>query len=785
MQVLTQNGTTKITSAARQRLTVYGIVQGVGFRPFVYRLAQSLALSGWVRNDGNGVTVDIQGPASALAEFHFQLHASAPPLARIDRVETLDIVELNRLDSGFSILQSDAGGGQAAIGADSAICDACLAELFDPDNRRFRYPLINCTDCGPRYTLVHRLPYDRANTSMAAFPQCTLCLGEYTDPGTRRFHAEPNACPTCGPQLQFLDRAAQTPCGDPIQLTLQAITRGEIVAIKGLGGFHLVCDAKNTDAVARLRQRKQRPDKPLAIMAANARSLHPWVETNQEEIATLESRERPIVLLRKTRRANQALIGVAPGVAWLGAMLPYTPLHYLLFHQAAGAPNGTDWLTAEHPLLLVMTSANARGEPLVCDNQEALEQLAGIADAWLLHDRAIVTRCDDSVVRHPHNQGMRFVRRARGYTPRALNLARSGPPVLALGAHFNNTLCLTRGAQAFVSQHIGDLDRVANCQALEAAVEHFCHLLEVRPEAVAHDLHPDFFSTRLALQLAERWQIPAIAVQHHHAHIAALLAEQQIEQPVLALALDGVGLGTDGNAWGGELLQVDGAKFQRLGHLRHIALPGGDRAAREPWRMAAAALALMGRHADIAPRFATIPAAQHIAQLLRPGHRLALTSSMGRWFDAAAGILGVRSQISFEGQAAMLLEGLAEQYGECKIERSYHAIDGQQLNLTPLLAQLTEMTDAAHGAALFHQALIQALVDWVDIAAQSSGIRMVACGGGCFVNQRLAQGLQAELARRDIRVLLARQLPSGDGGLSLGQAWVAQRSLARDTRTLA
>lgn len=764
----------------QQRLIVRGIVQGVGFRPFVYRLAQQLSLCGWVRNDGQGVTLEVQGTAAALAELPRRLRSEAPPLAVIEQIEVTALAPDTLLAPGFSIIESAGSAAEAAIGPDSAICPACLQELFDPANRRYRYPFINCTDCGPRYTLVAGLPYDRSKTSMAGFAQCPACLSEYRLPTHRRFHAEPNACPACGPQLMLVAADGTHQTGDPLAQTLVRLQAGEVVAIKGLGGFHLACDARNPQAVARLRQRKNREAKPLALMVANAVSLADWVEPDAAAVRLLQSPERPIVLQRKRAAADLALPGVAPGVAWLGAMLPYTPLHYLLFHEAAGRPEGLDWLQQAQPLVLVMTSANPHGEPLVTDNAEALQQLPALADAILLHDRGIVTRCDDSVVRPMPDGQPQFVRRARGYTPRGLTLAQSGASVLALGGFFKNTLCLTRAQQAFVSQHIGDLDRVAVCLSLEHASQHLQHLLNLTPQAVAHDLHPDFFSTRLAQQLAERWQVPLVAVQHHHAHIASVLAEHGVEQPVLGLALDGVGLGDDGQAWGGELLLVDGADYQRLGSLRTIALPGGDRAAREPWRMGAAALALLERQDEIAVRYAAQPGAAQLAQLL--ARDCPRTSSMGRWFDAAAGLLGLLPRMQFEGQAAMLLEGLAEHYGPVTLAQPLHRIspDGSELDLAPLLQALSQQPDTAAAAAGFHAGLIEALADWLQQAAERTGLRRVACGGGCFLNAVLARGLRQALQRRGLLMLEAQAVPPGDGGLSLGQAWVARHRLRTD-----
>jgi len=769
---------------SRQRLTVRGIVQGVGFRPFIYRLAHELSLSGWVRNDGKGVSIEVEGEAAKLAALQKRLRKEAPALARLDSVQAEEIAPLGIADAEFRIIDNPVhaqGRFDAAIGPDSAICRNCLAELFDPANRRYRYAFINCTDCGPRYTIVRHLPYSRAETSMAGFMQCQACQSEYTDPAHRRFHAEPNACPACGPQLSLCDGGGRPIPGDPIAETLNRLRQGEIVAIKGLGGFHLACDARRPEAVARLRERKQREEKPLALMFANTVSIADYALTTADEIEQLRAPERPIVLLQKQSACDLAFPGVAPGVAWLGAMLPYTPLHYLLFHEAVARPSDADWLEKAQDLALVMTSANPRGEPLVIANDEALARLAGIADAFLLHDRDIVARCDDSVLRVlPATRHPQFVRRARGYTPRSIRLAQHGPDVLALGGVFKNTLCFTRRELAFLSPHIGDLDHVATCLALEEAVGHLLHILEVQPKAVAHDKHPDFFSTRLALQLGEAWNVPTIAVQHHHAHIGAVLAEHGIQEPVLGLALDGVGLGDDGTAWGGELLNVSGGRYDRLGHLRTLAMPGGDRAAREPWRMAASALHRLGRGNEIAVRFADQPGADIVAQMLDRQARTPMTSSLGRWFDAAAGMLGVQPRMSFEGQAAMRLEGLAASYGQVSTSPLHEICleDGMSvLDLSPLLQRLSAEGNAGRGAAIFHAGLIAALADWVEQSAQTIGLRVIACGGGCFLNALLQRGLRQALDERGLTMLEAQAVPPGDGGLSLGQAWVAQAQL--------
>ncbi len=758
----------------RRRLAVRGIVQGVGFRPFVHRLATDLALDGEVRNDAAGVTIELEGPQDALDRFEARLAAEAPRLARIDAVHAATLPARGGA-AGFAIAASAGGRVSTAIGPDTAICDDCLAELFDPRDRRWRYAFINCTNCGPRFTITRALPYDRSMTSMAAFAQCAACHREYTTVANRRFHAEPNACPACGPSLGLRVIDGDAIDGDPVASTLALLRQGGIVAIKGLGGYHLACDARNEAAVAVLRERKMREAKPFAVMAASVASLGAFVAIDAAERALLESAERPIVLLHKRAGADAALPGVAPGLAWLGAMLPYTPLQYLLFHEAAGRPAGLAWLAGAHDLVLVMTSANPGGEPLVTGDEEAMRRLAGIADAVLAHDRAIVTRCDDSVVRVGAVGAAQFVRRARGWTPRAVRLSGAGPNVVATGGWFKSAACVTRGDEAFVTPHIGDLDNAPTCAALEQAIGHLTGILEVVPDAVAHDLHPDFFSTRLAHELARAWSVPAIGVQHHHAHVAAVAAEHRVDGPLLGLALDGVGLGSDGAAWGGELLRCEGATFERLGHLAPLGLPGGDRAAREPWRMAAAALARGGRGAQIAARFGDEPAAATVAQMLARGVRVPATTSAGRWFDAAAGLLGVSRRMAFEGQAAMQLEGLADAHGPVAAEPGLHAVDAAgTLDLTPLAMRLADVDDAGFGAALFHAVLVEALAEWVEAAARRSGLARVACGGGCFLNAILARGLREALSRRGIAMLEAAAVPPNDGGLALGQAAVAR-----------
>lgn len=782
------------TRVAR-RLRVRGVVQGVGFRPFIYRFANSLGLVGWVRNDGGGVEIEIQGSEPILDAFTQCLASEAPPLARVDSIEP-EVIPPDHSRRGFEILPSVEGIVATAIGPDVGVCPSCLSELFDPQDRRWRYPFINCTHCGPRYTITRSLPYDRARTSMAAFTQCPSCDAEYRHPGDRRFHAEPNACPVCGPQLSLHEpHGVPALARDPVAETLRRLQLGEVVAIKSLGGFHLACAATNGDAVLRLRVRKRRPHKPLALMFANVASVAHWAKVSAAEAATLESPERPIVLLEKLAHFDDTLPGVAPGLDEVGVMLPYTPLHYLLFHEAAGRPTGTAWLDQVQPAIFVMTSANPHGEPLVQGNDEAFERLAEIADVLLMHNRDIVVRCDDSVLRvrsdlpsglgDAAGAGVQFQRRARGFTPLSMPLPADGPAVLAFGAHFKATLCMAREKEAFLSQHIGGLDNPAACTALDEAAEHLQNILSVRPAAVAHDAHPDYYSTRAAFALAEKLDVPLIAVQHHHAHIAAVCAEHCLDGPVLGLAADGVGLGTDGMPWGGELMVVDGAEFRRLGHLSPLPLPGGDRAAREPWRMACGVLHALGRGDEAIERFAAQPNVEQVLGMLVRGTRCPPTTSLGRWFDAATGLLGVCDTMTFEGQAGMVLETLARRFGESlPLPGGFH-IDSRPpndlsvLNLYPLLNQLIDEDDAARGAAHFHATLIDGLVQWIGDAAHATGLRRVALSGGCMHNRLLATGLRKRLAARGLAVFEAQHVPPGDGGLALGQAWVARALLAR------
>lgn len=756
-----------------RNIRVSGVVQGVGYRPFVWRLAKELGLAGWVRNDSRGVEIEVCGATAQVADLIERLQRDAPPLARVNTVVAR---ETATAQSGrdFVIIDSRSGRAATMISHDTAVCRDCLGEMFDPGSRRWRYAFTHCTHCGPRYTISRGLPYDRVRTSLKPFPLCAKCQNEYRQPENRRFHAEANCCPKCGPQLFLLDGEGHRLSDDPITGAMDLLRDGKIVAIKGLGGFHLACDARNPVAVAVLRERKHRDEKPFVVMLANAPSAAPFVQMGIGEPGLLTLPTRPAILLRKRQNCDTVLPGVAPGLAWLGVMLPYTPLQFLLFHEAARRPAGVGWLERAQDLALVMTSANPGGEPLVVGNSEALLRLYGIADAFLMHDRDIVTRCDDSVARITSG-GLQFIRRARGYTPRAIKLPASGPSVLATGGWFKNTVCVTRGDEAFVSQHIGDLDNAAVCDFLEETTAQLLRLLCVEPTIVAHDLHPDFHSTRFAADFALQRRLPLLGVQHHHAHAAAIMAEHGIQGGTLALSLDGVGIGSDGAAWGGELLRVDGAHFERLGHLVPLGLPGGDRAASEPWRMAAAALHQIGRGREIVSRFADRPAAPAVAQMLIGAINCPPTTSMGRWFDAAAGLLGVKAVMAYEGQAAMLMEGLAQRYGDIlPLDQGWRIQEGR-LDLLPLLAVLADEKNAERGAALFHATLVAALADWLRVLAP--GEKRVIASGGCFLNQVLVRGLRARLGAQGTQLVEARQVPPNDGGLAVGQAWIALQHL--------
>jgi hydrogenase maturation protein HypF len=704
------------------------------------------------------VAIEVEG--SAVDSFVDAMRRELPPLARIDSLLQVPL-PLAR-DSGFEIRRTSGDGEiNASIPADSAVCDACLAELFDPANRRYLHPFIACTDCGPRYTMTRRLPYDRDSTSMADFILCETCDAEYRDPGSRRFHAEPTCCPNCGPRFSH-----------PTESVVAAILRGDIVAIKGIGGYHLACDATREDSVARLRQRKRRDGKPFAVMVLNVSSADVFARVDETAARLLSGRERPVVVLPDRGRLTGTL---SPGLNTLGLFLPYTGLHYLMFHHLAGAPCGSDWLEQPQPFALVMTSANLSGNPLIVDNEEAHAGLAEIADLVVDHDRDIAARADDSVVR-AIGGGSVMIRRARGHALSSIPLRESGPTVLALGAHLKNTVCLARGPQAWLSPHIGDLESPATLAFQQQAAIQLLDTFREQPEALACDWHRDYGSTRLAEQLASDRDVPLLRIQHHHAHIAAVLAAQGHEGPALGIALDGHGLGVNGESWGAELLRLDQGQFQRLGHFAPLAAPGGDAAAREPWRLAAGFLHSLGRNREIAGRFADQAMAAPLADLLARD-QCETTTAAGRLFDTAAGLLGLVTHAAFEGEPPMRLEALVRE--PRALAGGFTLTDGV-LDFAPLLAVLADCEDAAQGAEWLHGCLLDALTTWACDAASRTGIDTVALAGGCFLNRWLAQLLPERLSRAGLQPLVAVGIPPNDGSISLGQAWVARQQLAAD-----
>lgn len=688
------------TSAAhdrpqRLRLRVRGAVQGVGFRPFAHGLATTLNLAGFVRNGPDGVVVEVEG--TRAGEFAGLLSATPPPLARIEGIE-VEPLALHG-EAGFTIAPSEAGPARTRIVPDTAVCEACLDDLFAPESRFHLYPFVTCTHCGPRFTLTHRLPFDRPQTSMAPFAMCAACARDYADPTNRRFHAEPIACPLCGPRLSH-----------PVELIVAAIRAGDIIALKGIGGFHLICDARNEQAVAELRRRKAREAKPFAVMVANVPSVDRIAAPSDPERALLTVPARPIVLMQSR---NALAPSIAPGLTRIGVILPYAPLHHLIFHVAAGSPVGGA-RDAANDLVLVATSANPGGEPLVIGDDEAQEKLKNIADLIVSHDRAIVTRADDSVMAVVDGAPA-FLRRARGFVPEPIDLGSEGPNVLAVGAHLKATVTVTRGREAFVSQHIGSLENAATVRFHAETVRHLLDILDVEPEAVACDLHPDFQSTRFA----ESLERPVVRVQHHAAHIAAIAAEHGIAGPLLGVALDGHGRGDDGGAWGGEVMRVDGASWSRLGHLVPLALPGGDRAARSPWRMGVAALQVLGQLDRVGEEFADVPAAVQLARLMRAGLDVPTTTSAGRLFDAAAALLGVCLDQRYEAQAAAELEALV---ATPRVLADGYRIERGVLDFRPLLAALAAPgMSPRDGAELLHGTLAAGIADWIGTIATAEG----------------------------------------------------------------
>jgi hydrogenase maturation protein HypF len=792
-----------VSQRIRTAVRVEGIVQGVGFRPFVYALATRLGLDGLVGNDVDGVFAEVEGAPEAVKEFLLSLERDAPPLARVERVTARPLAPDS--GAGFAIVPSELGGARRAlVPPDTATCADCMSELADPADRRYRYPFINCTNCGPRFTIIRDVPYDRPLTTMAGFAMCGPCEAEYHDPADRRFHAQPVCCPACGPQLSLLSPDGTDVRGDPLTEAAGLLRRGAVVAVKGLGGYHLAVDAASQSAATALRSRKYREDKPFAVMVADLGAAGRLCELSKAEAALLTSARRPIVLLDR-RPGGGIAAAVAPANRQLGVMLPYTPLHHLLL-SAVGGP-------------IVLTSGNVSDEPIVSEDGEALERLRTIADAFLTHNRPIHIRTDDSVVRAFRGQPA-LLRRSRGYVPEPLSV-RAGfrRPVLACGAELKNTFCLAKEGRAVISHHIGDLENYETLRSYTDGIEHFRRLFDITPELVAHDLHPDYLSTKYAAALSG---VDLTGVQHHHAHIASCLADNGADGPVIGVAFDGTGYGTDGTIWGGEFLVADLAGFERAGHFATVPMPGGAAAIRQPWRMAAAYLDVAVADA-VGPGSAARPDSRRetrpdprrearlrpqqgpwqgpwqldvarrneanweaVVQLARHGVNAPLTSSAGRLFDAVASIIGVRDAINYEGQAAVELEQLAD-----PAERgSYPAriwpgpplqVAGADL-VRAVAEDLAAGTDRSRIAARFHHGVAAVVQECCAILRDQHGLTVVALSGGVFQNLLLCHEVADRLTARGFEVLVHSRVPCNDGGISLGQAVVAA---ARDAESRA
>lgn len=785
---------TDVQPLERRRLTVTGVVQGVGFRPFVYGLAARYGLAGFVGNHSGGVFIEIEGLEPALAGFQRDLVGQAPPLAHIERV-TVEKVAVQG-DTAFSIVHSQAeASANTLISPDICLCEDCRRELFDPANRRYRYPFINCTNCGPRFTIIQDIPYDRPYTTMSGFVLCAACQAEYENPLDRRFHAQPNACPRCGPQLwlefnpnfQQLKPEFQSPeKEEALQVAQQLLLSGKIVAVKGLGGFHLACDATNDEVVQTLRQRKGRVDKPFAVMAPDVETIRQFAELSTEEETLLSSKERPVVLLRK-KPGSRLSEFIAPGNLYIGVMLPYTPLHYLLFSDSpakkaeaeADSQNPKSKIVNPRPKgqskILIMTSANHSDEPIVKDNAEARERLAHLADAFLFHNRDIHARCDDSVVRIFQETELPL-RRSRGYAPFPVKLPLALPSTLAVGGELKSTFCLTRDEYAFMSQHIGDMENLETMEAFGQAVGHFRHIFRVEPELIACDMHPGYLSTRWAQENANG--LPLIPVQHHHAHIAAVMAEHQLDgtEPVIGFSFDGTGYGLDGAIWGGELFVADYRGFERTAHLKYTALVGGDAAVKRPYRLALAHLWAAGLPwDDRLPCVAVCPEVERrvIKHQLETGLNAVPTSSFGRLFDAVAALAGVRQTVTYEAQAAIEFEALAAP----EIENGYaFDFDGSQFDAAPVIqavaADILASLPVPVIAAKFHYAVADLIVRLSLDLRRQTGLNRVALSGGVFQNTTLLQVAVNRLQANNFTVLTHRRVPPNDGGLALGQAMI-------------
>lgn len=797
----------------RVKITIRGVVQGVGFRPYIFNLADSLDLKGYVTNTFDGVTVDIEG--ENLSEFIERLPRESPPLSHIVDISIAPLPEYGYAD--FRIIESRDDGGRkpfTLISPDVSICNDCLKELLDPDNRRYLYPFINCTNCGPRYTITESIPYDRPNTTMAIFQMCSECFDEYNNPKDRRFHAQPNACPRCGPQTALRvtrDELRVTDGGNPIGTTIRLLRDGAIVAIKGLGGFHIACDATNEDAVERLRERKRRSNKPFALMSPDIETIERFCEVSGEEKRQLLSNKRPIVLLRKRDDMKQPIPeAVSPHNRYLGFMLPYTPLHYLLFYQPAEniTPPSPLLLKGGHFTALVMTSGNMSEEPIVRDNGEAIEKLSGLVDAFLLHNRDIFMRVDDSVLRIISNKsrvmsnGLKnddrnlslvtrhsspsFIRRSRGYVPEPLALYTDGPEVLGCGADIKNTFTVTKGSFAIPSQHIGDMENYETLRFFEECLENIKGVYRVLPVALAHDLHPGYLSTQWAL----RQDLPKFAFQHHYAHIGSVMAENGLNDKVIGVAFDGTGYGTDGNLWGGEYLVSDLKGFERVGHFRYIPLPGGEMAIREPWRTAISYI-LDATGSEIMDYLKEIgfierygkDSIERILKVINAAEFSPLSSGAGRLFDAVAALIGICDRNTFEGEAAMALESLIS--GEA--DKDYPvdiAVDNSMVvdysqTIMGIINDLLNGMDRRVISAKFHNTVSNVILRVATRISEAYRLKDVILTGGTFQNMYLLERTMKMLTREGMNVFINKKVPCNDACISLGQAYLCRERIKR------
>lgn len=751
----------------RAVISITGIVQGVGFRPFIYNLARSHSIRGWVLNNEKGVFIEAESADGNLNRFIEEIPKLAPSLARI---ESFDVKYLDPLDyPSFEIRKSEEAQEKfTLISPDVATCDQCLSELLSPRNFRYRYPFINCTLCGPRFTIIQNIPYDRHKTTMAPFVMCLACQKEYDDPSDRRFHAQPNACPSCGPFLELRDNRGQEISGDPAEKVLSLLGEGSIIAIKGIGGFHLACDAAHEEAVSALRSRKFREDKPFAVMCRNMEEVRKHCEVSQEEERLLLSIERPIVILKRKSHAAIAR-AVAPYQDTLGVMLPYSPLHHLLLSG--------DLKT------LVMTSGNRSDEPIAYKNEEAINRLKKIADFFLLHNREIHMRCDDSVTR-VFDEKPYILRRSRGYVPFPVKLSSSHEMILACGGELKNTFCLTRGQYAFLSHHIGDLENLETLTSFEEGIEHFKRLFYIEPKAVAYDLHPDYLSTKYALSIPD---LPKVGVQHHHAHIVSCMAENGIEGDVIGVAFDGTGFGTDETIWGGEFLKANLKDFNRLAHLKNAPMPGGSMAIKQPWRMAMAYLSeafgdeVKALKIDLLNRTDL-----NMWDILRGaiGKKVNTpwTSSMGRLFDAVASLLSIRDEVNYEGQAAIELEmiadrGVEETYPFHFLKENSAFVIDPALVIRGVVRDLTEEISNSKISGKFHRTISRMIVETCEALRGRERLNRVVLSGGVFQNMLLLSLVTKELKRSSFEVYTHHLVPTNDGGISLGQAVVAHTKL--------